>query len=311
MTRIRQSPLFASAIGALVLGFLLSSTKASAFCRSTTCRSTATRDCVQDQDGCTAEGAKLFWPTSCISYATNRLGTADLDAEETRAAIRKTFQAWSDVKCADGSIAAMTFQERDPVPCKRSEYRKGQPNVNVVLFQDDDWKYRGIDATIAKTSVTFNETTGEIYDADIEINTANNTVTISDVRGEIDYDLQAVLTHEVGHFIGIAHSPEPTAVMYATYTPGSITQRTLHPDDIDAVCSVYPASSPRVCDPEPRNGFSGTCPDPEEGASHCSARPSAAPASSVALAGFAASGFILAARLRRRKRALGIEGESR
>lgn len=238
--------------------------QASAFCRSTTCRTTGGNECPTDDDGCVTKGAKLSWPTSCIAYATNRLGTQDLDPADTRAIIRKTFQAWSDVPCPDGGVASMTFQELEPIACKKSQYNKAAPNVNVILFQDDDWKYRGIDGTLAKTSVTYNDETGEIYDADIEVNTANNTVTISDDPAKIQYDLQAIMTHEVGHFIGVAHSADPSAVMFASYSPGSTAQRTLTPDDVDAVCAIYPPNNGVVCNTEPRNGFSATCDDAKD-----------------------------------------------
>lgn len=248
-------------------GILAVTTDASAFCRSSTCRTTATKECPTDENGCPTTGAKLAWKSSCISYAVNELGTQDLDPEDTRAIIRKTFQAWSDVPCATkgakgevgSGIAKMTFQEREPVSCKKSEYNKEAPNLNVVLFQDDDWKYRGIDGTLAKTSVTYNDETGEIYDADIEVNAANNTVTISDNPAKIQYDLQAILTHEVGHFIGVAHSSDSSAVMYASYSPGSIAQRKLTDDDAEAVCAIYPPSSTAACDTTPRGGFSATC----------------------------------------------------
>ena len=284
------------------LAVLSTTIDADAFCRSTTCRSTKDKECETDGEGCPTDGAKLFWPTSCISYATNRLGTADHDPADTRAIIRKTFQAWSDVDCPDGTVAAMTFQEREPVSCKKSQYNKTGPNVNVVLFQDSNWRYRGIDGTLAKTSVTYNDQTGEILDADIEVNTANNNVTITDDPATVEYDLQAILTHEVGHFIGIAHSPDPAAVMFASYAPGSTSQRELHPDDVAAVCAIYPADRGVACNTEPRNGFSGTCDDPEP-KGLCSLQPGNASASFGVVAIFIGSGF-LAARARRRRSAL-------
>src|SRR5687768_12642608 len=121
----------------LVLGALAVTADADAFCRSTTCRAKGGKECPTDTDGCVTEGEKLVWPTSCIGYATNRLGTQDLDPEETRAILKKTFQAWSDVQCPDNTVAKMTFQEVDPIPCKKSEYNKTGQNVNVVFFQDD------------------------------------------------------------------------------------------------------------------------------------------------------------------------------
>ncbi len=286
------------AVAALTLAGLLAVTgDADAFCRSTTCRNTKDKQCEQDENGCSVDGKKLFWPTSCVSYAVNKRGTDRFDPEESRAAIRKTFQAWSDVACADGTTAAMTFQEREPVPCRTSEYNKTGANLNVVFFQDTNWKYRGIDATLAKTSVTYNDDTGEIYDADIEINATYNQFTMTDDPDKADTDLQAVLTHEVGHFIGIAHSSNSEAVMYAEYTPGSLTQRTLKPDDVEAVCAVYPADRGVACNTEPRGGFSATCNEPEP-ATVCSIQPGAR--ASYGVAGLFFGTALLAARARRR-----------
>jgi hypothetical protein len=294
-----------AALGAL--GLLVIARDASAFCRSTTCRSTSTKECETDENGCPIDGEQLYWPTSCISYATNRLGTSRFDPEDTRAVIRKTFETWSDVRCPDGSIAAITFQEREPVPCKKSEFNKTGPNLNVVLFQDSKWRYRGVDGTLAKTSVTYNEETGEIYDADIEINSAFNQFTLTDDPAKADTDLQAVLTHEVGHFIGIAHSPNPEAVMFASYSPGSLSQRKLHPDDIKAVCATYPQSEAAACITEPRNGFSPTCEDPEPPATVCSMQPGSGGISYGVTAIVIGSG-ILAARARRRRDASIVGG---
>ena len=277
--------------------------EAAAFCRSTTCRSTSKKECATDDDGCPAEGAKLYWPTSCVSFAMNKLGTQDLDPGDTRAIIRKSFLSWADLPCKDGGNASITFQEREPVTCKKSEYNKDGPNVNVILFQDDNWNYRGIDGTLAKTSVTYNDTTGEIYDADIEVNAANNTVTITDDPRKVEYDLQAILTHEAGHFIGLAHSPDPGAVMFASYNPGSTSQRTLTQDDIDAVCAVYPPNSGVVCNVEPRGGFSATCDDAPSGGicAASAAAPAQATSGSGALLALAI-GTVTAARARRARR---------
>ena len=250
----------ARALAALIgLASLASTSPSRAFCRSTTCRATTAKDCPTDSTGCITSGAPLFWPTSCISYAMNEQGTASLDPVATRSTLRKCFEAWTDVTCEDGSTASMSFQELEPVSCHRSEYNKDGPNVNVVLFQDNDWTYHGIDGTLAKTSVTYNDSTGEIYDADIEVNAANNQITITDDPGKIQYDLQAIITHEAGHFIGLAHTNDPSAVMFASYAPGTTGQRTLHPDDVEAICAVYPANNGRACNTTPRGGFSATC----------------------------------------------------
>ena len=51
------------------------------------------------------------------------------------------------------------------------------------------------------------------------------------------YDLQAILTHETGHFLGLAHATEATSVMYAFYRQGAID---LTEDDAAGLCSIYP-----------------------------------------------------------------------
>src|SRR5262245_38281216 len=79
----------------VALGILTLTGTANAFCRSTTCRAQGGKECPTDGDGCPTDGAKLWWPTSCISYATNKLGTQDLDPADTRPVIRKTFEAWT------------------------------------------------------------------------------------------------------------------------------------------------------------------------------------------------------------------------
>src|SRR5205085_6953973 len=148
-----------------------------------------------------------------------------------------------------------------------------------------------------------NDETGEIYDADIEVNAANNTVTISEDPKKIEYDLQAILTHEVGHFIGIAHSPEPTAVMFASYSPGSIAQRKLTPDDVKAVCAIYPPNSGVVCNVEPKGGFSDTCEAPPEAKSCAVAAPHspAGAGSTTSSLAFMGLGILAVTRFARRR----------
>ena len=286
----------------IALGILGIAADASAYCRSTTCRTTADHECETDDNNCPIEGAKLFWPTSCVGFSFNQDATQDLDPDETFATLRKCFAAWTQVTCPGGGQASITLQEGPLVACHKSEYNKSGPNVNVILFQDDDWQYRTIDATLAKTSVTYNDDTGEIYDADIEINTANNDMTLDLPPAHVSYDLQSIITHEAGHFIGIAHSPDDDAIMAPTYSPGSI-KRDLTADDIGAVCEIYPPNSGVVCNPTPRGGFSGTCDDPPAKKGLCAASPPPAQtggAGTTALLGMlGVVGLVLARRLRR------------
>lgn len=247
----RLAPLAAS-VAALVVT-LVAAGDAAAFCRSTTC----TKQCETDLDGCPATGLQLWWKTSCIGYTLDPQLTQNLPPDATRDALRKSFFAWADLDCGGGKRASITFSQLDDLACHKAFYRSDGANVNLVLFKDDDWTYRGIDGTLAKTTVTFDRTTGEILDADIEVNAAYNNLTVGDAK--VGYDLQSIMTHEVGHLLGLAHSSDWDATMFASYEPGTKELRSLSPDDVKAVCAAYPPGRAATCDPTPHGGLATEC----------------------------------------------------
>ncbi|GAB2280392.1 hypothetical protein Dimus_015026 [Dionaea muscipula] len=58
------------------------------------------------------------------------------------------------------------------------------------------------------------------------------------VWGRFEVDLQAVMTHELGHILGLDHSADVAAVMYPMYDPNHIKRR-LAQDDIDGIKALY------------------------------------------------------------------------
>jgi hypothetical protein len=245
------------ALGAVAVIAASLPAEALAFCRSTTC----TEDCPRDLDGCKTEGEPLWWASACVGFSLQEDASVHIPIKYVRQVAQRSFTAWSDLECETG-LATLAFSELEETSCNRTEYNEGGPNANVILFQDNRWDYQGTDNTLAKTTVTFDAETGEIFDADIEINHAYNNFTISDEV--IEYDLESVLTHEVGHLIGLDHTPDFSATMYAGYDPGSVEQRSLEVDDTLAACTAYPPERDAVCDPRPRGGFGAACADAAE-----------------------------------------------
>jgi hypothetical protein len=233
----------------LVLTVLPPLPTASAFCRSTTCRGA---DCQHDERGCPASGHPLFWPTSCVGLSFQKDLTAKLAPEQTRAAVHRALDSWAQARCPGNQSATLSFQENEDTACSTSEFDVAGPNVNVILFRDDDFPYRDQDNTLGKTTVTFDPNTGAILDADIEINTAFNEVTTDDRR--VVYDLESIMAHELGHFLGFAHSDVKDATMYASYATGSTGLRSLDPDDVAAICEVYPPGRQAQCQATPTGG---------------------------------------------------------
>ena len=294
---VRPHTLVATLVAA---GVSLFAAQSDAYCRSTTCSG----DCPRDEDNCKTEGFPLYWPGLCVGFSIQREGTVNRAMEEVQPAIQLSFVEWSERECAEGGTSTLLFTELQMAACRRAEYNEGAPNVNVILFQDTKWEYTGPDNNVAKTTVTFDKDTGEILDADIEVNHAFNFFTVGD--DVVEYDLQSVMTHEVGHFLGLDHTQDFDATMNASYTPGTTDLRTIEQDDIDGLCAIYPVTrSGLTCNPEPNGGFGSQCAaataDPEE--EGCSSAPGLPPPpASAAAIGALASLFALARRRSRRTR---------
>ncbi len=230
---------------------------AEAFCRSTTC----VGECARDLDGCKTQGTPLSWPGLCVSFSLNEQGSEFVDFADFERITEGSVAAWSDVTCEGGGVASISFVREANVACHRAEYNPSGPNANIILFQDTRWDYAGVDNTLAKTTVTYDTETGEILDADIEMNHAYNEYTTGD--DYVVYDMQSILTHEFGHFVGLDHTADLSATMNAGYQEGTTELRTIDYDDEQGLCAAYPPSRDVTCRPKPNGGFSGLCADEE------------------------------------------------
>jgi len=260
----------------------------------------------------------LWWRPRQIAFQVNAsdfVGAGCAGPEEAAAAVRASFPAWQDA--ASGGVACTDFMFNDCGATTRTDlgYDQGDPgnNVNLVVFRrglcslhadplcqnppltargrpdfsaciakyncwaDDDRDHGS--NTIALTTVTWLQATGEIVDADMELNgwngdtsnpagvyfTCTATTTLCSAvpygaSGCADTDVQNAVTHEAGHILGLQHvctgagdetgpCPAGGSVMEATADRGDLTKRTLTQDDVAAVCGIYPAGGRTVTGP--------------------------------------------------------------
>jgi len=254
---------------ALLLGITLSASPAAAYCRTTTCDPVVDPDACAPVMGCPTRGEPLFWPDACVTYAVERLGSRlrGISAYDLDQAMQVAFSAWLGTECPQRGSPSMGVISLGGASCDRVEFnppelgRAGAPNANLVMFRDDRWPYPDERFVIARTSITFDPNTGAIFDADIEINSFDNEFSTGETL--VTTDLQAVLTHEVGHFLGLDHSTFENATMQANYDLSNLGARTLSSDDVAGICSIYAPAETRdtSCPPDtgPHHGFSREC----------------------------------------------------
>jgi hypothetical protein len=282
---MRASHVIAGAVGVVAM---LASPPAGASCRTTTCP--LPPDFAPSSEGCYPQGfgqycaslsppAKplpIWWRNACVSYDLQRVASRQIAYDTAAAIISKSFAKWTASTCAgQGSSSRVSIDVRDlgPVDCGQVQYNSDQGNQHVIVFHDDKWPHNDANNTLALTTVTFDPDTGEVYDADMEIN-ATVPLTVGDPVPPDGYDFESIVTHETGHFLGMAHSGDGRATMFAHYTPGSTAMRALTMDDVSGLCAIYPTDGSRVvdpavvpggkaaedaCDPTPRHGFSTQC----------------------------------------------------
>jgi hypothetical protein len=229
---------------------------------------------------------KVAWQKSCVPVTIYLAGferspdRQDLGLDGIVKSVVAAAHAWSTdaVQCGSGGAPFLeivpTLAPLDTAPPQATYDAK-----NSIIFRTNgSWPWS--DDALAHTSVWW-APDGHILDADIEINAIDPTLRWMSLdpgvlppatphveNGARFVDLQSVLTHEFGHFLGLMHScyrpedgahlleddgtPAPdctvapadleASVMYPAVDPGSAVKRTLAPQDVDAACTIYAAS---------------------------------------------------------------------
>jgi MYXO-CTERM domain-containing protein len=261
----RKTPL-ASLLAASAL--VLHASRADAYCQTTLCANdTSGVACSPAQaNDC---GTPLHWAQGCFGYSLAERASESVAYASLASAMQSAATAWTTTDCGNGSQPGIAVFDLGPIPCDQKEYNLQSGNANIVLIHEDAWPYSGAGNTLALTTVTFDLDSAAIFDADLEI---NGTVDLTTDDKKVQFDLTSIVTHEMGHMLGMAHSAALDATMFIQYQAGDIGLRTLTKDDGAGLCETYPPADVSACDPTPRRGLATICdpPPPEPEGCTCS-----------------------------------------
>jgi hypothetical protein len=227
----------------------------------------------------TQKGKPFYWPTRGLGLELNPRPPEGFTTEEVLSILRRSAAVWSApaLACTDLALSAR-------VPTSAPE-EAARDDRNVVVFRQD-WCRRPTDpesatplcgspygtTVLALTTVFADVHTGRIVDGDVEINDEYFDWAVLEPGAAASrdprlHDIENVVTHELGHFLGLDHTclvdgdltpplpdhrgvPQPRcygapaqvreATMFPSSTPGNLELRSLADDDVLGICSIYP-----------------------------------------------------------------------
>ncbi len=237
----RRAALLALLVGA---GLALGPARAAAFTRSTTVA---------------APFAPLFWRHRSVILEPSYAPLPGVPMTAQHDALFNAMAAWNDAGSGCSDLQLLLGEETFETGTVRST--GGSDDHRRVVFRTESWvgdPCLGDRCQIALTTTRYHPRTGELRDADIDINAVEIRFSTTGEPGAMD--LESAITHEVGHLIGLGHTPDPESTMFEALTTGETHFRSLAADDIDGLCFVYPAGLVTPDAPlTPTQGLRGGC----------------------------------------------------
>ena len=179
-------------------------------------------------------GKNLAWSSPNITWRLNTTGSDDIDDESFIPAIEHGFQVWEDVT---GSTLNFTrgadTTSVDPAP----------NSTHIVAFDEGNSSgyFPSGSGIVAITPISFNTVNGNILDADILFNGSQFNFSTDGSPGT--FDVQDVLTHEIGHFVGLDHSPQVSGTMWPFVSTTQWLHRSLTADEEAGAVAIATAGT--------------------------------------------------------------------
>lgn len=167
--------------------------------------------------------------TDALVHWTGSVSTLDIFLNPTNSQTLLTADVTAQVTA---SVAQWNGKSRITIR-QNSTPGSNQENINEIFFSTDPAIFGSGTGVVGITQVYFKNNTGEMIEADILLN--DNFEFSTDIN-EANY-LGNVITHELGHFLGLGHSQVPGSTMFYALSRG---QNQIADDDKAGVYSIYP-----------------------------------------------------------------------
>lgn len=226
-----------AALGALVFALTLVS-PASAFIRLTR---QGTTGVVQ------AHWLDSALPLPSVINPTN----ADIPSATALSVVQASAESWENINTSFFTVNPVEFTG---APGQIPPALNATDGQNSVFFDTPGTFFAPGGSVIAFVRSTIDLTDGHTLDADMVFNDRDFFCSTSSPNltpappGQSSVDLQAVITHEYGHYFGLDH----TSIADATMIPfiiGDTRQRSLELDDRNGNSTIYPESAARGLSP--------------------------------------------------------------
>lgn len=197
-------------------------------------------------DGSNGEGTGpfLYWDPRYFPIPYFISSPSFASAPDFVAAIDESFRTWAAAKGSRVDFLAMG--------CSSSSTNEND-GINNVILVTRDWPFD--DTVIAITRNFFiagtSPSAGLILDSDILLNAVDHEFSLGAAAGK--HDVQNIVTHEVGHLLGLGHevsvpgNPDDSeATMFAVAQTNEVKKRSLAANDLNGLLEGYAGSAEKI-----------------------------------------------------------------
>jgi hypothetical protein len=186
----------------------------------------------------TSTGSTVRWFTPSVSMHIDPSMQSYFKTLPVQQIIGDAAGAWHGLS----GVPDLLLNDGEPGP---AGFQTGRGDKGNGVYLVENWELQ--ENALAVTVATFETNSGKIVDADILVNPNHPLVLLPDgpdARAE-GFDLRGVLTHEMGHVLGLGEAyGVNAATMFPSVAPGETHQRDIDVDDAQGVEEAYAEGIP-------------------------------------------------------------------